>query len=261
MTSPLSIPFRSFLFGDERIAMASSGQSDYGHTFGGPHDRRGALIRKRNSDIRIHLLHRLDLSDPAIPISIPAIRWLPLYYCFDYRVNQMGYRLISDEEMETYLPAVDRNAASEEGWPYENYPVELPRSNITVARADYDPTDLEDAYSWAGVFGIRQLTQADQAIAKKRVFDFLSGTPGVPKTEQDYDEAMCGPFIQGKPEEPCLNPECELYDKRGMLTPIALIPAEPVKGAKTRGKWSGGTIYIFCMCPVCYSIRVSNQCD
>ena len=30
--------------------------------------------------ILIHLLHRLDLTDPAIPFSIPGLRWLPLYY-------------------------------------------------------------------------------------------------------------------------------------------------------------------------------------
>jgi hypothetical protein len=130
-----------------------------------------------------------------------------------------------------------------------------------VADYDYDPTDLEDAYQWAGVFGIGQLTQADQAAAKQRVFDFLSGTPGVPKSEQDYDEALSSPFMQGKPDSPCLNPNCSNRKKRRQLIPIALMPAEPVKGVHTFGRWGGGVQLIFRVCPKCYTIRVSNQCD
>jgi hypothetical protein len=49
----------TFLFGNNRIATATSGRSKYGHSFGGPHDRKGAS-RKDCNGILIHLLHRVD---------------------------------------------------------------------------------------------------------------------------------------------------------------------------------------------------------
>src|SRR5947209_4493493 len=141
---------KTFLFGDLTIATTSSGQGRYGHTFGGPHDRKGAS-RDDCDGLLIHLLHRFDLNDPAIPVRIPGVRWLPLYYCFDFRANHLGYRLLSDELLETYFPSDDSNVTAHEEWPDENYPPEFPQSRMKIAAYDYDPTNLEDAYSWAGV--------------------------------------------------------------------------------------------------------------
>lgn len=76
----------SFLFGDNTIAAASSGIGPYRHTFGGPPDRQGTARQDCNG-LLLHLLHRFDLKDPAVPVAIPGIRWLPLYYCFDFRTN------------------------------------------------------------------------------------------------------------------------------------------------------------------------------
>jgi len=252
----------TFLFGDYRIAAATSGRSNYGHSFGGPHDRRGTA-REDCNGILIHLLHRLDLTDPAIPITIPGVRWLPFYYCFDFRANDLGYRLISDEELVTFFPDDDPNVSKEESWPDdEGYSLEFPRSSIKVVAYDYDPTDLDDAYRWAGVFGIGKLSKRDQAAAKKRVAELMDGLGlGVPETEKDFEEALSSPFMQGKPDSPCLNPKCSNRKKRAPLSPIAVMPAEPVKGVHTFGRWGGGVQLIFQMCPKCYTIRVSNQCD
>jgi hypothetical protein len=129
----------TLLFGNYRIATATSVPSKYEPTFGGPHDRKGTS-RDDCNGILIHLLHRLDLTDPAIPFRIPGIRWLPFYYCFDFRANDLGYRLISDEELVTYFPEDDPNVSKEESWPDDNYPQEFPRSRIQVAAHDYDPT-------------------------------------------------------------------------------------------------------------------------
>jgi len=252
----------TFLFGDYRIAAATSGRTKYGHTFGGPHDRKGTS-RDDCDGILIHLLHRLDLTDPAIPIAIPGIRWLPFYYCFDFRANDLGYRLLSDEELVTFFPTDDPNVSKEKSWPDdEGYPLEFPKSSIKIAPYEYDPTDLDDAYQWAGVFGIGKLSNRDQAAAKKRVAKLMDGLGlGVPKTEKDFDEALSNPFMQGKPDTPCLNPKCSDRKKRGQLIPIALMPAEPVKGVQTFGRWGRGVQLIFRMCPKCHTIRVSNQCD
>src|SRR5262249_12059785 len=155
-------------FGDYTVATASSGHSRYGHTFGGPHDRAGTA-REDCDGILIHLLHRLNLDDPAIPIAIPGIRWLPLYYCFDFRANELGYRLTSDGAMVTFFPTDDPNVSDRESWPDEDYPPAFPKSEIKIAPFDYDPTDLEDAYLWAGIFGIGNLSKANQSRAKKRI--------------------------------------------------------------------------------------------
>jgi hypothetical protein len=257
MASALS----TYLFGDGRIAAATSGRSRYGHTFGGPHDRRGTS-REDCNGILIHLLHRLDLTDPAVPLAIPGVRWLPLYYCFDFRVNDLGYRLISDQELVTFFPTDDPNVTKKESWPDDDYPREFPRSGIKVADHAYDPTDLEDAYRWSGVFGIGKLSKRDQAAARRRVAELMDGLGlGVPETEQEFDEALCSPFMQAKPDSSCLNPECANGDKKGQLIPIALMPAEPVKGVHLFGRWGGGVQLIFLMCPRCHTIRVTNQCD
>jgi len=251
----------SFLFGDGRIAIAESGRSKYGHTFGGPHDRKGTSRGDCNG-ILIHLLHRLDLTDPAIPFSIPGIRWLPFYYCFDFRANELGYSLISDEELITFFPTDDKNVTEKEEWPGENYPQEFPKSSIKIAARDYDPTDLDDAYQWAGVFGIGKLSKRDQSSAKKRAAELAERQGNyVPQTEQEFEEALHFPFMQGKPDSPCLNPKCVNRDKKGQLTPIALVPAEPVAGVHTFGEFGSGVRLIFRMCPQCYTIRVSNECS
>lgn len=252
----------TFLLGDNRIATASSGRGEYEHSFGGPHDRKGTS-REDCNGILIHLLHRLDLTDPAVPIAIPGIRWLPLYYCFDFRANDLGYRLISDDELVAIFPENDPNVTDHEEWPGgEDYPREFPKSGIQVAAYKYDPTDLEDAYRWAGVFGIKKLSRRDQAVAKRRVTKLVEGLGFYPpETEEEFDEALSGPFAQGKPNCPCLNPGCPNRDRKGRLTPLALMPAEPVKGVRTFGQWGGTTQIIFLLCPECHTIRVTNQCD
>jgi hypothetical protein len=251
----------TFLFGDYRIATATSGRCKYGHTFGGPHDRKGTSRLDCNG-ILIHLLHRLDLTDPAIPFTIPGIRWLPFYYCFDFRANDLGYRLISDEELVTFFPEDDPNVSKDESWPDDDYPLEFPKSSIKIAAYDYDPADLEDAYRWAGVFGIAKLSKRDQVAAKKRAAELAEGLGFyAPQTEEEFDEALSDPFMQGKPDNPCLNPKCSNRKKKSSLTTIALMPAEPVKGVHTFGRWGGGVQLIFQLCPKCYTVRVSNQCD
>ena len=251
----------SFLFGNNRIATATSGVSEYGHTFGGPHDRSGTS-REHCNGILIHLLHRLDLTDPAVPIVIPGIRWLPLYYCFDYRATELGYRLISEEELVTYFPTDDPNVSEEESWPADDYPLEFPKCAIKVEAYAFDSTRLDEAYEWAGIFGIGNLSAPDQAAAKKRVTELMKALElSVPQTDEDFEDALCRPFIQGKPVGSCLNPDCSNGTESGRLTTFALIPAEPVEGIHTFGRWGGGTELIFQICQKCHTIRVSNQCD
>ncbi len=220
------------------------------------------MSREDCNGILIHLLHRLDLSDPSIPLTIPGIRWLPLYYCFDFRANVLGYRLLSDQQLVTFFPEDDPNVTTDESWPDDDYPLEFPKSSIEITAYGYDPTDLADASQWAGVFGIGKLSTSDQAAAKKRVAEQAEGLGFyAPETEEQFDAALCSPFPQGKPVGPCPNPKCFSRSKKSSLTTIALMPAEPVEGVQTFGRLGSGVQLIFLMCPACHTIRVSNQCD
>jgi hypothetical protein len=250
---------QTFLFGDETIVSAIPGQSEFGHTFGGPPDRKGAF-REDCQGIRLHLLHRLNLSDPKIPFSIPDIQWLPLYYCFDFRVNEMGYQLISDNEMVTYFHRNEPNTTNKEEWPDENYPLEFPSSTISLQRYDYDPTDLEDAYAWAGIFGIGNLSKRHQTILKKRVSKMAEMFGMVePETDEEFDEALSLPFLQGKPSNLCINPNCSSHQQQGQSKTVAIVPSEPVPGVQTFGSLGMGVMVYFMMCSRCHTLRVSNQ--
>lgn len=208
------------------------------------------------------MLHRLDLTDPAIPIKIPGVRWLPIYYCFDYRANALGYRLISEDKLETYFVKDEPNVSSEESWPDdEGYPLEFPRSDIAIGAVPYDPTQLEDAYFWSGIFGIEKLSKRNQSHVRKRIAkeaDLFGFAP--PETEEELRESLNNPFMQGKPNNPCLNPKCPNHEVRGQLSTIALMPAEPVKGVHTFGKWGADTRLIVELCNRCSSLHVSNEC-
>src|SRR5262249_38414695 len=201
------------------------------------------------------------LTDPAIPLAIPGIRWLPFYYCFDFRANDLGYQLTSEDSLVTFLPDDDPNVSDHEEWPDEGYPLEFPKSSIKIAPYDYHPTNLEDAYAWAGIFGIGKLSKADQAAAKKRVAEEVYGLGFyAPETEKEFQECLSHPFIQGKPDTTCLNPRCRNHKRKGQLSTIALMDAEPVKGVHTFGRWGASVQLIFQMCSKCHTIRVSNQC-
>lgn len=239
------------------MAATEANTSRYGHSFGGKHDRRGAS-RDDCNGILIHLLHRINLRDPSVPIQIPGISWLPLYYVFDFRANDLGYQLTSDDSLQSFFPSDDKHVTTRESWPSKDYPPEFPASDVSIFECQFDPTDPEDAYMWAGVFGVSKLSASDRELVKRRVerdceytYDFTDAT------EEEYDDAMCFPFMQGKPDNRCLNPDCGNHGLNGQLDVIALVPPEPVSGVSL---WGGSDVQlIFELCPLCDTIRSSNQ--
>lgn len=115
--------------------------------------------------------------------------------------------------------------------------------------------------NWAAVFGIGKLSKADLAIVKKQVAEWFEGLPvPIPSTAKEVEEAIASPFGQGRPNGACPNPQCSNHNKAGKLTPIALMPAEPVTGVHTFGQWGNDTQLIFELCELCHTIRASNQC-
>lgn len=69
------------------------------HMFGGPATHRGTT--PADSDVPVHLLLNLDLTDPAIPFTSPQLQRLPLYYPLKYGGGgpSMQYAIESDEEI------------------------------------------------------------------------------------------------------------------------------------------------------------------
>lgn len=251
---------QAFLFGDFQITKAISGRSDYEHTFGGPPDRKGAF-REDCGGIHLHLLHRFDLTDPLVPVSIPGLRWLPLYYCFDFRVNEFGYRLVSDKKMVTYF-FEEENVSDDESWPDDDYPMEFPHSRIKLTKQKYDPTKFNDAMSWSGVFGISKLSEKNQSKARKMLLEHLNEYDlPIPETEQELDLLFNSPYAQDRPITLCPNPKCSNRRKEHSLVSLAIMRGVPVKGVHIFGEYGDFVQLIFMICPKCHTIRVSNQCD
>ena len=206
-------------------------------------------------------MHRINLEDPLIPLNVPGVQWLPLYYCFDFRVNELGYRLTSDEDLEVFFNNDDPHVSTDEEYPADDFPTEFSKSDIALDRFAYDPTNRDDAYRFGAVFGLDRLSRVD----RKSVLDEHAEHMEMlldwrPDTEEELLEELASPFAQGRPNSRCLNPDCSNNTATGSLAVIALMPAEPVPGVYTfGGRYHEGQL-IFELCPRCHTIHVSNQC-
>lgn len=250
----------TLFFHDEKVTSATAGTSKYGHTFGGSIAHDGAA-RQRCLDRQLHLLHRINLDDPLMGAAIPGVQWLPLYYCFDFRVNELGYRLSSDDDIEVFFWPDEPNVSAVEGFPDDDYPMEFPRCSIQLDWSPYDPTDRKEAYSLGAVFGIDKLSQDDRRwVLEQEAEQFEMANGYRPDTEEELLEALSFPFAQARPNSACPNPACSNHSTHGNLSVLALMPAEPVPDVQTFGSWGGGVQLIFELCPECHTVHVSNQC-
>ena len=74
---------------------------------------------------------RSDLAeDPLVPVRIPRVRYLPLYYSFVYNAGAVGYQVVSDTEINIlYL----ETTKVEPNFPYENYPAAFPETPVSLS--------------------------------------------------------------------------------------------------------------------------------
>lgn len=250
----------TLFFHDWTITSAEAGASDHGHTFGGPPAHAGAT-RERCNDRLLHLLHHINLADPLIPIEIPEVQWLPLYYCFDFRVNELGYRLTSGNDLVAFFDDDDPHVTEEEGFPSDDFPTEFPKCDIALSRFPYDPGKRDDAYQFGAVFGLDRLSAADRkSVLDQHSDDLAMLLDWRPESEEELLDSLSFPFVQGRPISRCLNPECTNHSVSGKLRTIALMPSEPVPGVYAFGTPSHEVQVIFELCPECQTIHVSNQC-
>lgn len=105
----------------DKVSRVVEGTDDqFLHVFGGRRQHKGAT--PQGCKMPLHLLYTFDTTDPAFPIKVPGIRYLPLYYSFPYNAGACGYRVKSDTEIEVlYMETKE----VEPDFPYERMAVAL----------------------------------------------------------------------------------------------------------------------------------------
>jgi hypothetical protein len=193
--------------------------SAYGHTFGGDGHYAGLAA---NGQAPVHLLLRLNLEDPAVGLTLPGIRWLPLLCAIRFGACNLGYRVISDTEVKILHKS---EAEAWEGFPYEGYPESLPAEPIELTEASYDPGNPRDALRYAGVFGYEPLSEAQFADLARFVVDEGLFDPSFMdwETPEEYlREGVGFPFVQGPPDDDCPEPSCPNHGRDASMRTLAI---------------------------------------
>lgn len=233
------------------------GASEYGHTFGGDAPYAGLAM---DGGPPVHLLLRLDLADPAVGLELPGIRWLPLLCAIRYGACDLGYRVVSDDEVAILHR---REPEAWEGFPCEGYPDRLPPEPVAFREVPYDPANPRDALSYAGVFGYDALSEEQLAglarfVVEEGLYDptFMDW-----ETPEEYVREGVGfPFVQGPPEEDCPDPSCPNHGRASSLRTLAIFREGEEGARRLWGPNCGDLQIIYQVCPICRAIRTTNQC-
>ena len=241
----------------QRIFRGQRGKkSPFGHMFGGAAEYAGLAPRKGQPPV--HLLFRLNTDDPAVGVTLPGARWLPLVCAIRYGACDLGYRVLGDEKVKILHQG---EAKAWEGFPYDGCPEKLPPRPIAFEEVSYDPGKVSDALFYAGVFGYSALSPKQYArlvrhVEKKRVAEML----GWESAEAYLEEGHGLPFVQGRPEDDCPDPSCPNHNRKASLRPFAIFQEEEKEVSKLWGKNCGNLQIIYQVCPKCGAIRTGNQC-
>lgn len=232
--------------------------SPFGHTFGGSVDYRGLVAYPKQPPV--HLLFRLATADPLVGVEMPGVEWLPLLCAIRYGACNLGYRVLSDDEV-TILHQTE--AKGWRGFPYAGYSKKLPAQPVALQPGTYDPAKIEDALSYAGVFGYEALSAAQLGALQRYVeTDLLPDQIYSYETAEEYLEDGNGlPFVQGRPNDDCPDPACGNHGIASSLRTFAIFEEEETE--RVRELWGpncGGLQIIYQVCPLCSAIRTSNQC-
>ena len=251
------------MFGDLTVTYVDEADSPgpYGHTFGGPLERSGTS-REECGDLHLHRVMLLDQTDPAVPKVVPEIRWLPLYYCFDFRANVIGYRVLSEDAVRVFLRENDPHVTSEESWIRRDFPATLPVRPLVADRRPFEPHNPEHAWRYGGVFGVEHLGRNERLAVRR--FETEHALIGLndPTWPTPLADQLGMPFFQGKPDNVCLNPECPLPEaprpnERGRLKTFAIVENAPIEDFYFTGRYDNFRL-IYEVCRDCWSIHVSN---
>jgi hypothetical protein len=230
--------------------------SPYGHVFGGAADYSGLVAYKLRPPV--HLLFRLNTADPAIGVTLPDAQWLPLLCAIRYGACNLGYRVISDEQVKI-LHQTEKKAWDD--FPYDGYPEKLPVQPVAIEEGTYDPNKVEDGLLYAGVFGYgalspKQYSRLIRHVEKEGLPDLL----GWESAEAYLEEGNGRPFVQGRPADDCPDPKCVNHGCESSLRTFAIFQEEQTGVRKLWGSNCDSLQIIYQVCPACAAICTSNQC-
>jgi hypothetical protein len=223
-------------------------KGSFNHSFGGPPVHRGS--KPRGSSQPLHLLYTFDTKDPSVPVRIPRVRYLPLYYCFPYNAGALGYRVVSDAEI--YILYMETKRVQPD-FPYENYPSEFVKTPVSLTPISYEDHKTLVYY----------VTLEDNNLQRKYLSkedkEFLAQS-GYPFTQLGGIQRMW----QGVPEVPCPNKNCEYHRYTSFMPVFAVVWNHPVPNVylwddDPESNWE--VQVIFQMCPLCHSVYVCNRCS
>jgi hypothetical protein len=223
------------------------------HIFGGPRRHEGTT--PRGCEMPLHFLYAFDTTDPAFPLQLPGMRYLPLYYSFPYNAGACGYRVKSETEIEVlYMETKEL----ERDFPYENYPSEFPERRVRLAPISYEQHKILVFYLEAGE---KALSDEDRRLIIEEYHYPFTQLGGIHRMWQDV------------PSVACPNPACSNSKHSCFMKVFAVVWNQPHKGVflwempqEKRYSWqvvgddSCDTQVIFQVCPKCFSIHACNRC-
>lgn len=228
-----------------RVAQVREGvDSRFKHFFGGPHRHKGTT--PKGCKAPLHLLYTFDSRDPSLPVRIPGVRYLPLYYSFVYNGGACGYRVKSDTEIEALYMQTRK---VEPGFPFEKYPPEFPERRVRLRPISYEEHKTL-------VFSI----EAGQEALSKSDCRLIVDDLHYPFTQLGGIHFMW----QGVPSVPCPNPKCEYSKYTCFMDVFAVVWNEPHHGVflwDTSDSMNDSIQIIFLICRKCFSIHACNRCD
>jgi hypothetical protein len=193
----------------------------------------------------LDLVYTFDTADPAFPVQIPGIRFLPLYYSFRYNGGACGYRVKSEDEIEVFYMETYK---VERDFRYTGYPLHFPERSVRLVPVSYEQHKSLVFYLEAG---IEALGDADRKMVTKELHYPFTQLGGIHR------------MWQGVPTVACPNPSCEYSEYNCFMDVFAVVWNEPHSGVFL---WDAETPdgcdvqIIFQICPKCRSIHACNRC-
>lgn len=213
----------------------------------------------KDSPAPLHLIYRIDLSDPLVSIEFPGVDFLPLLYCHIF-AGQCSYVVEPENSVKLLCPH-----EPELFHPEWEGPDAFPFSRTMLVRQKYDATVAEDALALKGVFDWNELSQSE----KDRALELAKGISQL-TLEDAIDESWTyetvidcmyePPLVQGDPLERCQNKACVNFENDD--SPWLKIIAIQDDATDQEQIWPDGAHVqvIWLMCPDCQSITVLNRC-
>lgn len=224
-------------------------RGSFDHRFGGAPVHSGVKPHRNNQPL--HLVYNFDCRDPLVPVSVAGARYLPLYYCFPYNAGAVGYRVVSDTEIEILYMETKEVMHD---FPYENYPHEFPEMPVSLTPISYEEQKTLVYYMECEDYNLtrKHFSKEDRAFLKQS---------GYPFTQLGGIQRMW----QGVPDVPCPNKKCKNHKYTCFMQVFAVVWNQPVpkvylwdNDPESRDDWEIQTI--FQVCPLCQSIYACNRC-